>query len=99
MNTVNAPPPGVSRSFTPIWTGFEMIVWGAAETSGSPGLGGRYNPFTDNWTRTSTVNAPLARGYHTTIWTGNEMVVWGGDSGAAKQNTGGRYNPQTDSWT
>ena len=32
----------------------------------------------DNWTATSTPNAPTARFLHTAVWTGSEMIVWGG---------------------
>src|SRR5438445_8587238 len=56
--------------------------------------GGRYNPGTNSWTATTTINAPTARYDHTGVWIGNEMIVWGGFD-----NTGGRYNPGTDSWT
>jgi hypothetical protein len=69
-----------------------MIVWG-----GYPGplnTGGRYNPGTDSWITTSTINAPTARSGHTAVWTDSEMIIWGG-----VLNTGGRYNPSTDSWT
>ena len=52
---------------------------------------------TDQWTATTTANAPLARVGHTAVWTGSEMIIWGGGSGIS--NTGGRYNPSTDSWT
>jgi N-acetylneuraminic acid mutarotase len=69
-----------------------MIVWGGADNTG-----GRYNPSTDSWTDTSTINAPEARGGYTTVWTGSEMIVWGG-SNDDYFNTGGRYNPNTDSW-
>src|SRR5438046_6659989 len=61
--------------------------------------GGRYNPSTDSWTATSTINAPAARGSHTAVWTGSEMIVWGGWNGSSYLNTGGRYNPSTDGWT
>ena len=53
-------------------------------------------PCSDQWTATSTINAPSARQLHTAIWTGSEMIVWGGCCGL---NTGGRYDPSTDSWT
>ena len=59
--------------------------------------GGRYNPSSNSWTATSTVNAPFPRDQHTAVWTGSEMIVWGG--GGNGLNTGGRYNPSTDSWT
>ena len=51
----------------------------------------------DNWTATSTINAPTGRYLHTAVWTGSEMIVWGGYDGSFL-NTGGRYNPSTDSW-
>jgi hypothetical protein len=55
---------------------------------------------TDNWTATTTTNAPTGRSNHTAVWTGSEMIVWGGDAGSFMfLNTGGRYNPSTDSWT
>ena len=100
-STVNAP---VRREFhTAVWTGSEMIVWGGYSPSfpgGYANSGGRYNPSTDSWTATSTVNAPAGREYHTAVWTGNKMIVWGGfGSGPGFLNTGGRYNPSTDSWT
>jgi len=75
-----------------------MIIWG-----GNDNTGGRYNPATDTWTPTSTLNAPratrttdvpTARFGHTAVWTGSEMIIWGGND-----NTGGRYNPATDTWT
>ncbi len=84
--------------FSAVWTGSEMIVWGG--WSGQSGVnqtyntGGRYNPVSDSWVATSTVNVPSTRYGHKAIWTGNEMIVWGGNY----QFTGGRYNPGTDSW-
>ena len=99
-NTNNAPS---ARYFhTAVWTGSEMIVWGGAGMPPPPrfNTGGRYNPNTDTWTATSTINAPESRDIHTAVWTGGEMIVWGGNefpSGAT--NTGGRYNPSMDSWT
>jgi N-acetylneuraminic acid mutarotase len=87
---------------TAVWTGTEMIIWAGSYWNGinwSPlNTGGRYNPNTDNWTATSTNNAPTARTYHTAVWTGSEMIIWGGGIGGIS-DTGGRYNPSTDSWT
>ncbi len=60
-----------------------------------PNTGGRYDPSTDSWTATSTVNTPVGRFYHTAVWTGSEMVVWGGyGGGSGYLNSGGRYNPE-----
>ena len=59
--------------------------------------GGRYDPATDSWRPTSTLNAPSVRASHTAVWTGSEMIVWGGGT-FPDFNTGGRYDPATDSW-
>ena len=101
MNLTNAPPPGVrARDNAAVWTGTEMIVWGANDGQyATPGEGGRYNPQTDSWARVTATNAPVNRAYHAAVWTGAEMIVWGGESNeGVKQNTGGRYNPATDKW-
>ena len=85
-----------------IWTGSEVIVWGGCINGGVQysNTGGRYNPNTDGWTTTNTINAPDARGGHTAIWTGSEMIVWGGYLMYGQGvDTGGRYDPSTDSWT
>src|SRR5438128_2352269 len=78
-----------------------MIICSGTSVSGSGvNTGGRYNPGTDSWIATSTINAPAGRFYHTAIWTGSEMIVWGGSPDPnIYVNTGGRYNPGTDSWT
>ncbi|MEJ5165896.1 MAG: hypothetical protein WHV67_02585 [Thermoanaerobaculia bacterium] len=87
------------RAFhTAVWTGSEMIVWGGA-AEGCLNTGGRYNPATDTWTETNTINVPSARAGHTAVWTGIEMIIWGGADGINRINTGGRYNPLTDTWT
>ncbi len=89
-------PPDPRESHTAVWTGSEMIVWGGSPTTDT---GGRYDPATDSWTPTSTLNAPTARQFHTAVWTGTEMIVWGGGGvNSPPFNTGGRYDPATDSW-
>ena len=96
-STANAPDARIIH--TAVWTGTEMIVWGGQGPLPPPGFfntGGRYDPSTDSWTATSTINAPVARAYDTAVWTGSEMIVWGG---YPYTNTGGRYEPGTDSWT
>ena len=81
-----------------------MIVWGGGTaTRFFPeflNTGGRYDPATDSWRPTSTLNAPSARSGHSAVWTGHEMIVWGGGtlSFVPPFNTGGRYDPATDSW-
>jgi N-acetylneuraminic acid mutarotase len=61
MATTNAP---TGRVFADaIWTGQEMIVWGGSNLDSTTyfNTGGRYNPSTNAWTATSTVNAPAPR--------------------------------------
>ncbi len=55
--------------------------------------GGRYNPSTDSWTATSTINAASIRVRHTAVWTGSEMIVWGGSNGS-----GPFLNTANDPW-
>jgi len=100
-----AAPLSARESHTAIWTGSEMIVWGgffnpSNFTDYFVTVAGRYNPATDTWHLTSTVNAPTWRERHTAVWTGSEMIVWGGYGGTTGTvNTGARYNPATDTWT
>ncbi len=62
MTTTDAPE---ERSdHTMVWTGTEMIVWGGQHSS-TLDTGGRYDPSTDTWTPTSTVDAPSPRRYPT----------------------------------
>jgi N-acetylneuraminic acid mutarotase len=79
--------PSARYRHTAIWTGTEMIVWGAINSN----TGGRYNPNTDSWTVTSTTNVPSGRNSHTAVWTGREMIVWGGYYGNEFLNSGARY--------
>ena len=86
---------------TAIWTGSEMIVWGGYGGQNDQEFlltGARYNPSTDNWTPTTTNDAPTERSGHTAVWTGNEMIVWGGSAEGPFLNDGGRYDVNTNSW-
>jgi hypothetical protein len=76
-----------------------MTVWGGSDRTNYLHTGGRYDPITDSWTPTSTVNVPLGRTAHAAVWTDNDMIVWGGvDETFNDTNTGGAYNPGMDSW-
>lgn len=99
--TSNVNPPAARRDHTQIWTGKEMIVWGGYDYILQEFLssGGRYNPTTNDWTPTSTTNAPNPRTDHTAVWTGMEMIVWGGTDNDNFFDDGGRYDPATESWT
>ncbi|HYP27133.1 MAG TPA: hypothetical protein VE262_10485, partial [Blastocatellia bacterium] len=101
-SAIGAPAPRYAH--VAVWTGTEMIVWGGCAPGYHNGNctvyvtnnGGLYDPVTNTWAYTSTVNAPSARTDHTAVWTGTEMIVWGGHFAL---NTGGRYNPATNTWT
>jgi N-acetylneuraminic acid mutarotase len=97
-STTNAPTARADHSA--VWTGSEMIFWGGTGCSNNCNFntGGRYNPGTDSWTTTSTMNAPAARWEHRAVWTGSEMIVWGGSDDMNYLHTGGRYSPATDTW-
>ena len=97
--------PDARAGQTAVWTGAEMIIWGGGAGTPFAGFntGGRYNPDTDSWTSTTTVNAPDIRFDETAVWTGTEMIIWGGvccvcGGPCIFRDTGGRYNPSTDTW-
>ena len=92
--------PAARMYHSAVWTGTEMIVWGGrnVQTGSYLSSGGRYDPATDSWRRTSNGSStPVGRQSHTAVWTGTEMIIWGGNI-AYSLNTGGRYSPATDSW-
>ena len=80
-----------------IWTGLEAIAWGGCNGPNcqtGQNTGGRYNPQTNSWQTTSTVEAPSPRDVHSAVWTGDEMIVFGGEPCARCEpifETGGRY--------
>jgi N-acetylneuraminic acid mutarotase len=94
-STANVPQGRAGHSA--VWTGREMIVWGGCRDLNCQTplrTGGRYNPVTDSWVATSTLEAPSARDSHSAVWTGTEMIVFGGEWGARNPtvfDTGGRY--------
>ena len=101
ITTTNAPSPRVSYSV--VWTGNEMIIWGGR----APGpvffnTGFKYNPISDTWTTITTDGAPVSRTSPSAVWTGSEMIIWGGyilSGGFYRYNDGSKYNPLLDTWT
>jgi N-acetylneuraminic acid mutarotase len=94
--------PSARTGQTAVWTDSEMIIWGGWNPSAPAVLffdtGGRYNPSTDSWAATSTIEAPTARLRHSAVWTESEMIVWGGEvGGGAFASSGGRYCVQPGS--
>jgi N-acetylneuraminic acid mutarotase len=102
-STVNAPSP--RRLHTAVWTGQEMLIWGALVDA----AGGRYDPNTDSWSPISRVGEPSQRQRHTAVWTGSRMLVWGGQNSEQPVNNptcnqlqladGAAYDPVGDTWT
>jgi N-acetylneuraminic acid mutarotase len=101
----NAPDARIAHAS--IWTGNEMIVWGGYnyEQSRFFNTGGRYNPTTDSWTATTTINAPNRSEFPTAVWIGSRMIVWGGffsfydpfgQSHSYVLSTGGGYCAKSD---
>jgi len=84
-----------------VWAGNQMVVWGgvAGSPSGLVNTGGRYDPRTDTWSPTSTVQVPSARARAPVVWTGHEVILWGGTiQSQPPPDPGGRYDPATDTW-
>ncbi|MBP7148404.1 MAG: hypothetical protein KBD01_12735 [Acidobacteria bacterium] len=86
-----------------VWTGTEMIIWGAGNTpQTTPDTGGRYNPTANSWTPTrSDSTTPRARTHPMGCWAPQvgQLIVWGGVYNMGTDtNTGGRYTPASDSW-
>ena len=97
----NTGAPSPRESFSAIWTGAEMIIWGGynATTARDTDTGGRFNPATNSWTATSTTGATQLRDSQSTVWTGTKMVIWGGgNENFVPKGTGGRYDPATNTW-
>lgn len=86
-----------------VWTGSEMIAWGGCNGANclqGQNTGGRYNPQTNSWLTTSTIEAPSPRDVHSAVWTGTEMIVFGGEPCGRCEpiyDTGGRYTAGTGS--
>jgi hypothetical protein len=96
---LTTPAPAGRNRHTGVWTGTELIIWGAINENGLLNSGGRFNPTTGVWTALATSNAPAPRKHHTAVWTGTAMIVWGGYDDTNPLNTGGSYNRVTDTWT
>ena len=72
---------------TAVWTGREMLVWGAFKASA-------YDPSTNRWRLLP--HAPTGHGI--AVWTGHEMIGWGGGCCGDAWSDGSAYDPQTASW-
>jgi N-acetylneuraminic acid mutarotase len=80
---------------TAVWTGREMIVFGAAldgnnRSETETAIGAAYDPATDGWRKLPDSN--LSPNASTAAWNGAEMIAWD-----YLHNTAA-YDPRTDSW-
>ena len=72
---------------TAVWTGREMLVWGAFKASA-------YDPGSNRWRLLP--RAPTGHGI--AVWTGREMIGWGGGCCGDAWSDGSAYDPATNSW-
>lgn len=91
-----------------VWTGTELVVWGATEAdfagedAGAGPRGVAFDPVADQWR--TLPEAPLdPRFGHTITWTGSEAVVWGGRRAGGSAHgelltDGAAYDPGADAW-
>ena len=101
ISSVGAPPGAVLHSA--VWTGTRMLVWGGranCDQATSTNVGALYDPVTNTWTPTSSVNAPAARSMHGTVWMNGRVMVWGGKlPNHLYTATGAYYDVASDTWT
>ncbi|MCR4315445.1 MAG: FG-GAP-like repeat-containing protein [Planctomycetes bacterium] len=109
--TTDVDAPSGRKDLASVWTGSRMIVWGGfvrlPENSFQDdytNTGGVYDPVTDSWAATSTVNAPDIAAWHRMVWTGSKMIVFGGRYGESASPdwynvfSAGIYDPSSDTW-
>jgi hypothetical protein len=100
--TIASGPLGSRESFSTVWTGRELILFGgtSGDAVASP-TGAAYDPATGRWRLLPP--APFSRWPQPkAVWTGHEMLVWGGYSVAAGKpvavDSGAAYDPRTNRW-
>jgi hypothetical protein len=91
-------PIGPRESFSAIWTGQQLIVFGGSIGDGlATPAGAAYDPTRDHW-RILPAPPIAARVDHAAVWTGREMLVWGGRDARRNLGDGAAYDPRTDRW-
>jgi N-acetylneuraminic acid mutarotase len=98
LTSVGAGVPAPRYAHAAVWTGSRMIVWGGKDDSVLLASGGIYDPATDTWQPTTSLNVPTARYGAEVVWTGDRMLVWGGQGTLLQGlfNDGTRYDPVGD---
>ena len=92
--------PSVRAGHTAVRAASAKVEWGgyAPQVGTELKTGSRYNPTSNSWTATSTLNAPKGQGTQTGVWTGSRMIVWGVTTDSYLRVTGGVYDPVGDTW-
>lgn len=85
-----APIPAGLHQFAGVWTGSELLIYGAGQARG---VGAAYNPATNTWRKLPPGPGPAQamEGGYRAVWTGTEMLGWG-------LGLDGAYNPATNHW-
>jgi N-acetylneuraminic acid mutarotase len=94
------------KAFAPaIFNGDEVIVVGGREYGCDEGGlfmddsvgGGRFDPVSETWSRTSEKRAPETTENYVTTWMDNALFVFG--HGRHQDRVGGIYDPDKDEWS
>jgi hypothetical protein len=94
--TAIAGAPSPRFGYKAVWTGDEMVIWGASEVAFSGvDTGGRYSPSGDSWQPTSMTNAPRKRWGYDAVFTGSALLLWGGIDEEYGVETGTLRFPET----
>jgi hypothetical protein len=93
-------------SYTAIWAGTEMIVFGRGESNGigyNGIVGLRYNPVTNRWATISSKDSPTLGSNLSAVWTGTDMIVSASTYDLYDFTNqvilAYKYNLVTDTWT
>jgi N-acetylneuraminic acid mutarotase len=94
--SIGIAPPRTGGTFTAVWTGRVMLVWG-----GLQGQGAAYDPATNRWTLLpKSPLPPLST--PTAVWTGHLMLVWGALENQPhpeqRAAVGAAYDPAHQRW-
>ncbi len=85
-------------SYSAVWTGDQMLIWGGTGKGGELADGAAYEIRGDAWSLLE--DAPLGpRFHHSAVWTGEEMIVWGGtNENGELTDDGAAYDPGSRTW-
>ena len=85
-----------------VWTGSELLLWGAFDNLGVTRPGAAYDPVLDTWRPITDSGSPPGRGTIGYAWTKEVLLVWGGADPLdffRRTAAGALYNPALDQWS